>query len=98
MGRLWIKEIIRHRIARQFESPCAVGNERETLSRALIEMDMPQPMWLGKHDREYEKFRRTAFTAEHFVEPIRFDKLEIEYIDDEKNKKQRERAGRYYDE
>jgi hypothetical protein len=38
-------------------------------------------MWLGKHEFEFEQFRRTAFTQDHFVEEISFDRMEIELID-----------------
>ena len=43
---------------------------------------MPVPMWLPKHGREWEDFRRTAFTQDHFVEEIRFDRMEIEFLEE----------------
>lgn len=82
MARLWIRTIKRHRIDRQHTVPCAWGEERAALEGALIEMDLPNPIWLSKHENEYQDFRRTAFLPDHFVEAVRFDRLEIEYLDD----------------
>ena len=82
MSRLWVRVISEHRIRCQETAPCAWGGERAALEEILKVLDLPNPMWLGKHEREYESFRRTSFLPEHFVEPIDFDRLEIEYLDD----------------
>ena len=42
--------------------------------------DVQRPLHLPKHNREFEKFGRTAYTREHFTEAIAFDRLEIELI------------------
>ena len=99
MTRLWIREIVRHKIARQIEMPCDVADVRENFSKALIDLDLPQPMWLNKHEKEFESFRRTSFAPDHFVEPVKFDRIEMElFDDDEKKRKEQMRTGRYYDE
>ena len=88
MARLWAKIIVKHRISRQTTADCIWGDAENTLTEICKEFDIPCPLWLGKHEREFEDFRRTVFLPEHFIEEIPFDKLEIEYLDDE-NKKRR---------
>ena len=82
MSRLWIRLIKNHRIDRQETVPCAWGEERDALVEACHTMDVPAPIWLNKHDNEFEQFRRTAFTGDHFIESINFDRMEIEFLDD----------------
>lgn len=80
--RLWVRVVRRHKIVRQETQPCLPGEEREALTEICRRLDIPAPMWLEKNEREYESFRLTSFAADHFVESIAFDRLEIEFIDD----------------
>ena len=82
MSRLWLKVIEDHKIADQLAQTCAWGEEREVLIEMCKQLDLPCPIWLPKHESEYEKFRRTAFTREHFIEETAFDRMEIEFLDD----------------
>ena len=82
MARLWLKIIRGHRISEQLAETCTVGNERETLTEMCKQLDLPTPIWLNKHVNEYESFRRTSFTAGHFIEEIDFERMEIEFLDD----------------
>jgi hypothetical protein len=75
--------IKKHRIDRQYVGPCAPGGEKEALIALCREGDLPVPMWLEKHEREFERFRRTAFLPDHFVEEVRFERMEIEFLEDE---------------
>lgn len=88
MARLWAKIIVNHRIARQLTGPCSFEDAESALTELCREFDIPNPIWMGKHEREFEEFRHTAFLPEHFMEEVPFQKLEIEYLDDE-NKKRR---------
>lgn len=87
MSRLWIKLIKHHRIIRHESVPCAPGEEQQALIEQCREFDVPAPMWLGKHEREFEEFRHTAFTRDHFVEEISFDRMEIEFLADDGKKR-----------
>ena len=49
--------------------------------------DVQRPLQLPKHNREWEKFGRTFYTKEHFTEPIDFDKLEVELLTPDGEKK-----------
>ncbi len=83
MARLWAKIIIRHRIHRQATVDADFEDVKDALTRVCAQFDVPRPMWLPKHEREYMSFRRTAFLPEHFMEEVPFQKLEIEFLDDE---------------
>ena len=87
MSRLWVKEIKRHRIERQEAAPCAWGAEQTVLREMMQQMDLPSPIWLKKHEREYDEFRRTSFLPDHFVEDVSFERIEIEYLDDTDKKR-----------
>ena len=87
MARLWAKIIIKHRISKQDTMPCVWGGAEEALTELCREFDIPCPIWLGKHEREFDEFRRTVFLPEHFMETVPFDKLEIEFLDDTDRKR-----------
>ena len=82
MARLWARVIVKHRIARQMTAPCVFEDPQEALTEICRELDIPCPLWLNKHEREFEDFRHTAFLPEHFMEEVPFQKLEIEFLDD----------------
>lgn len=82
MARLWARIIIKHRIAQQATVPCLPDGVEDALTDVCREFDIPCPIWLRKHEQEFENFRHTAFLPEHFMEDVPFQKLEIEYLDD----------------
>ena len=83
MPRLWARIIKKHRIERQATVECAWPEAEEALTELCHEFDIPRPLWLNKHYREFEEFRRTQFLPEHFMEDVPFQRLEIEYLDDD---------------
>ena len=83
MPRLWARIIRKHRIERQGTYDCRYEDVEEALTELCHEFDIPRPIWLDKHRREYEEFRRTRFLPEHFMEEVPFQRLEIEYLDDD---------------
>lgn len=87
MARLWARIIVKHRIERQSTAPCAPDDVGEVLTEICREFDIPNPLWLDKHVREFDAFRHTAFLPEHFMEDVPFQRLEIEYLDDEGKKR-----------
>ena len=82
MSRLWLKVIRDHRIRESLAADCAWGEEKNALVEMCKQADLPCPMWLNKHESEFERFRHTAFLPEHFIEDVSFDRLEIEFLDD----------------
>lgn len=88
MPRLWARIIMRHRIERQGTVDCRYEDVDEALTELCREFDIPRPIWLDKHRREYDEFRRTRFLPEHFMEEVPFQRLEIEYLDDDDRPRQ----------
>ena len=82
MPRLWARIINRHRIERQATYDCRFEDVEEALTELCHEFDIPRPIWLDKHEREYGEFRRTRFLPEHFMEEVPFQRLEIEFLED----------------
>ena len=83
MPRLWARIIKKHRIERQATADCAWEGAPDALTELCHEFDIPRPIWLNKHDREFEDFRRTQFLPEHFMEDVPFQRLEIEFLEDD---------------
>jgi len=79
-NRLWGRMMKHQRIIRQE----TIEIENDDIEEAFLEIcrrfDVQRPIQLPKHNREFEKFGRTFFAKEHFTESIDFDKLEIELI------------------
>lgn len=83
MPRLWARIIKKHRIDRQATAECAFQDAEAALTELCHGFDIPRPIWLNKHTREFEEFRRTQFLPEHFIEEVPFQKLEIEFLEDD---------------
>ena len=49
--------------------------------------DVQRPIQLPKHNREFENFGRTFYSRDHFTESVDFDRLEIELLLPEGEKK-----------
>ena len=79
-NRLWGRIIKHHRIHMQE----TVTIEDDDIEEAFLEIcrrfDVQRPLQLPKHSREFERFGRTFFSREHFTESVDFEKLEIELI------------------
>ncbi len=56
----------------------------ELIFLACGEFDIGKPVILSKHETELDDFRRTVFYPADFIEPVIFDRFEIEIIDEEK--------------
>ena len=84
---LWVKTIENHRIHRQTSVPCGRDDPRGALLEACHQLDLPEPVWLDKNEREWETFGMTRFLPDAFFESVPFQRLEIEYIDPDAPKK-----------
>lgn len=84
---LWVKTIRHHRTDKQITIPCTRTDPSDALYEACHQLDLPQPLWLDKNQREWEEFGQTRFLPDAFFENVEFERLEIEYIDPEAPKK-----------
>ena len=69
---LWVKTIRNHRIDRQVTVPCGREDPREALLQACHDLDLPEPVWLDKNQREWEEFGMTRFLPDAFFEEVPF--------------------------
>ena len=84
---LWIRTIRHHRTDRQTTVLCGRESARDALREGCHELDLPEPIWLDKNEREWEEFGMTRFLPDAFFENVPFERLEIEYIDPDAAKK-----------
>ena len=82
MIRLWAKTIKGHKITKNFIYESIDNFSEETFYLHIQELchklDIPTPVVLDFHIRNYINFNNCAFLPRDFVESIPFDKLVIE--------------------
>ena len=84
---LWVRTIRHHRTERQATVPCRREEAHSALLEACHELDLPEPIWLDKNEREWEEFGMTRFLPDAFFETVPFERIEIEFIDPDAPKK-----------
>ncbi len=47
------------------------------------EFDLAQPIWLDSNIREFQTCSKTRFGADHFIESVDFDYLEISVLEED---------------
>lgn len=88
--RIWAKIICDQRIqnqtVREFNSLRSFSKEEiEDIVHTLCqELDLSRPVLLNKHFNEFLQFQRITFRAPDFMEPVSFDKFEIELLKEKK--------------
>lgn len=92
-GRLWVRVLRGHRAVKDVMVPCARFAPLEALREAMREADLGMPVWLPKHQADWEKFGLTRLKPEHFLESVDFDSVELSYIAPESERKPRAQAG-----
>ncbi len=79
-GRLWIRLIRGHRAVGDITVACTVDRPQDALREAMYELDLSMPVWLPRHQSDWDAFKLARFTQEHFMESITFDRMEVHYI------------------
>ena len=85
--RLWGRILSHHRIVKNETVEIHDGDIESAFMELCRRFDVQRPLQLPKHNREWEKFGRTFYTQEHFTESIGFDKLEVELLTPDGEKK-----------
>lgn len=85
-GQLWVRVVTRGKIVGSQTEPCAYADWQEALDTICRRMDLPRPVLLPRHLRDWEAFGLAHFLPEHFMESVRFDRMELQYIDPDKKK------------
>ncbi len=91
MYKLWAKKIKSNKIINSLvvknKDEISLDDKREKCLKEICQkLDISVPIWLKKHDLEFSQFKYVTFNCTDFIDEIDFDKLEIELLDDGKNK------------
>lgn len=87
MLKIWAKTIKDNKPTAQYTASINPEDDPETqLSEALREicyaLDLSNPIIQSKHIKDMEKYHLTRFLPESFIEPVDFDRLELNIFDD----------------
>ena len=88
---IWVRLMRKNRIERDLTVDCAHEKWQEALEDACHQLDVSRPMILPRHERDFAQFNQARFLPEHFVESVAFDRMEVEFIDPDKKKKENPR-------
>ena len=87
MFRLWGKEFKDNRMLRDTVI-CDETDDTRThkifnaLDQICYEFDLGKPIWLDANITDFQRHDKTRFGADHFIEQIDFDYLEIQVIEE----------------
>ncbi|MGI6161044.1 MAG: hypothetical protein ACOYJD_03345 [Christensenellales bacterium] len=68
----------------EFDSPSLF----EIMEQVCPVFDIPHPLIIEKHEREFANFSRTIFKPSDFIETVSFDTFEIEVFKEKKGNSQ----------
>ena len=77
----------KNRIDRDVTVDCSHEEWQTALEEACHKLDVARPMVLPRHERDWDQFSQARFLKEHFIEDTAFDRMEVEFIDPDKKKK-----------
>lgn len=78
---IWVRLMKKSHISRDMVAPCGLDDWQDALEKACHDLDVPRPMLLPRHERDWEEFSQVRFLPDHFVESVDFDRMEVEFID-----------------
>ena len=70
--------VLSRTVAIHAKSAFEVEDWSEPFAKLCHDMDISRPVILKKHVRDLEQFSHTVFYPADFLEPVDFDRLEIE--------------------
>ncbi len=82
--RIWVTLHKNHKIIARADAKSAKEDAAfalmDCLEQVYKRLDLAEPVWVSKHAKELSTFGRTKFFPSDFLEPVKFDWMEIEYI------------------
>ena len=84
---IWVRLMHKNRIDRDVTVDCSHEEWQTALEEACHKLDVARPMVLPRHERDWDQFSQARFLKEHFIEDTAFDRMEVEFIDPDKKKK-----------
>lgn len=90
--RVWAKIITEHKTVREavgeFDSPrpSDLAGWEDILHPLCQQLDLSRPVLLQKHYQDLQRFSRAVFKASDFMEPVDFDRFEVEVLQEKKKR------------
>ena len=84
---IWVRLMRKTKIDRDVTVPGTQEEWREALEKACHDMDVPHPVLLPRHERDWAEFSQARFLRDQFMEDVPFDRMEVEFIDPDKKKR-----------
>ena len=88
MFKIWIKTAVGEKLTRNHlwksDDTFDAARFREYVYAICTELDIPSPLLLPVHLKNFEEFNFCRFRPEDFVETVDFDFLTLEYCKDQK--------------
>ena len=82
--RIWVTLHKGHKIVARADASSRKADPALALMDCLEQvykyLDLAEPVWVSKHARELSQFGRTKFLPSDFLEPVKFDWIEVENI------------------
>ncbi|MCR4922779.1 MAG: hypothetical protein K5931_02090 [Lachnospiraceae bacterium] len=88
MFRLWAREFKNNKMIKDI----TVSNDKndtrthkvfEAMDEICYSFDLSKPIWLDNIVEEFRLHSKTRFTQDSFIEPVDFDYLEIQVIEED---------------
>ena len=88
MFRLWVKVIKESRLLKDTVIVDSSDKTRthkifDGLEAACMEFDLGKPIWLDSTIANFKRLGKARFTADNFIEPIDFDYMEIQILEED---------------
>ena len=88
MFRLWVKVIKESRLVNDTVIEDSSDKTRthkifDGLEAACVEFDLGKPIWLDSTIANFKRLGKARFTADNFIEPIDFDYMEIQILEED---------------
>ena len=86
--RIWIKEIrdthlIKDITVENYEAQSRTAKVFAALEEAAKAFDLSVPIWLSVNIEDFKRNGKARFTQDSFIEPIDFDYLEFQVIEED---------------
>lgn len=86
--RVWFKifsdtHLIRTETIEDYSDDTRTHKVFHALEEACYRFDLATPMWLQSNVKEFQRYSRTRFNKDNFVEEIDFDYLEIQVLEED---------------
>ena len=86
-GRMWIRLIKGHKATHDLTVPCQKDSPLSALREAMHELDLSMPVWMPRHQSDWDHFSLAHFTQDHFMDKVDFERMEISYISPDADQK-----------